>query len=147
MNGSLVENRDGTKGAGPGAPFLARDRVRFVGETIAMVVADSLTQARDAIELIELDIDDLPAKPWTSPRAARGDPCGSARQPRLRLGPWATRPRPRPPLPRRPTVVSLEVGDNRIIVNSMEPRGCFAEFDGTRLHLAVNGQGVWGMKG
>jgi len=39
--------------------------------------------------------------------------------------------------------VALEVADNRIIVNSIEPRGCYAEWDGTRLHLANNGQGVW----
>jgi carbon-monoxide dehydrogenase large subunit len=43
--------------------------------------------------------------------------------------------------------VSLEVGDNRIIVNSIEPRGCYAEWDGKRLHLANNGQGVWVHKG
>ena len=39
--------------------------------------------------------------------------------------------------------MSLEVGDNRAIVNSMEPRGAWAEFDGTRLHLSFSGQGVW----
>ncbi|MDP5348101.1 MAG: molybdopterin-dependent oxidoreductase, partial [Paracoccaceae bacterium] len=43
-------------------------------------------------------------------------------------------------------VVRLEVEDNRIIVNAMEPRGCYAEWQDGRLHLAVNGQGVWVIK-
>ena len=42
--------------------------------------------------------------------------------------------------------VTLRVEDNRIIVNSMEPRGCFAEWDCDRIHLSFGGQGVWGMK-
>jgi aerobic carbon-monoxide dehydrogenase large subunit len=43
-------------------------------------------------------------------------------------------------------VVTVVVPDNRVIVNSMEPRGCYAEMEGGRLHLCVNGQGVWGPK-
>ncbi len=43
-------------------------------------------------------------------------------------------------------VVELTIADNRMIVNSMEPRGCFAEWDGARLHLCFGGQGVWGAK-
>jgi aerobic carbon-monoxide dehydrogenase large subunit len=38
------------------------------------------------------------------------------------------------------------VEHNRIMVASMEPRGAYAEWDGARLHLCVNGQGVWGQK-
>ncbi|MGB3245853.1 MAG: molybdopterin cofactor-binding domain-containing protein, partial [Sulfitobacter sp.] len=43
--------------------------------------------------------------------------------------------------------VSLNVDDNRIIVNSMEPRGCYAEWTDGRLHVANNAQGVWVHKG
>ena len=43
-------------------------------------------------------------------------------------------------------VVTTRVADNRVICNSMEPRGCFAEWDGERLHFSYSGQGVWGMK-
>jgi carbon-monoxide dehydrogenase large subunit len=45
----------------PERPVLARERVRFVGEEIALVVADSAAAARDAAELIEVDYEDLPA--------------------------------------------------------------------------------------
>ena len=43
-------------------------------------------------------------------------------------------------------VIRLEVLHNRVIVNSLEPRGAWAEWDGSRLHLCVNGQGVWTQK-
>lgn len=46
MRFSRVTNRDGTKGAGPRRPVLAEGRVRFVGEAIAMIVADTLEAAR-----------------------------------------------------------------------------------------------------
>jgi carbon-monoxide dehydrogenase large subunit len=42
-------------------PLLAGDRVRFVGQPVAFVVADTLAQAKDAAELIEIDYDPLPA--------------------------------------------------------------------------------------
>src|SRR5512144_1789603 len=45
----------------PGRPLLARDRVRFVGEPVAMVVAETLAQARDAVDSVLVDYAPLPA--------------------------------------------------------------------------------------
>ena len=42
--------------------------------------------------------------------------------------------------------LTYEISDNRIICNSMEPRGAWAEWNGDRLHFCFGGQGVWGMK-
>jgi carbon-monoxide dehydrogenase large subunit len=42
--------------------------------------------------------------------------------------------------------VTLTTYDNRVIVNSLEPRGCSGEIVDGRLHVAINGQGVWGHK-
>jgi carbon-monoxide dehydrogenase large subunit len=55
-----------------GRPHLARDRVRFVGEAVALVVADTEAHAVDAVELISADIDPLPAV-LDARRAIRGD--------------------------------------------------------------------------
>ncbi len=52
--------RGGSKILVPERPVLARDAVRFVGEEIAMVVAETAAQAADAAELIEVDYEDLP---------------------------------------------------------------------------------------
>lgn len=60
MRGYRVTQLDGSKGAGPERPVLALGRVRHVGEALAMVVAETPDQARDAVEMIEADLRDLP---------------------------------------------------------------------------------------
>lgn len=141
IGGATVKNRDGTDGAAPLRPMLAKDRVRYVGEPVAMIVADNYEQARDAAEMIMLDVDELPAKisverggETVHPEA--DDNCAFD----WGMGDEATT---EAAFLAATKTVSLEVDDNRIIVNSIEPRGCFAEWDGTRLHVANNGQGVW----
>ena len=52
--------RGGQKIIVPERPVLAGERVRFVGEEIALVIAETAAQARDAADLIEVDYDDLP---------------------------------------------------------------------------------------
>ncbi|MEQ6204033.1 xanthine dehydrogenase family protein molybdopterin-binding subunit [Sulfitobacter sp. HNIBRBA2951] len=145
MAGATVKNRDGTQGAAPLRPILAKDKVRYVGEPVAMVVADTYDQARDAAELIMFDADELPAK--TS--VERGGETLHAEAPDNCAFDWGMgdEAATEAAFKAAAKTVSLEVDDNRIIVNSIEPRGCFAEWDGTRLHLANNGQGVWVPKG
>ena len=62
IGGAVLKNRDGTDAASPLRPMLAKGKVRYVGEPVAMVVADTYEQARDAAELILFDVDELPAK-------------------------------------------------------------------------------------
>ncbi len=60
--GSLpIMKENGVQAADVPIPILAGDRVRFVGEPVAAVVADTLAQAIDAAELVEVDYDELPA--------------------------------------------------------------------------------------
>lgn len=56
-----VKHRDGGKAPRPGRPLLVRDRARFVGDTVAMVVAQTVEQAKDALDLIAVDYRPLPA--------------------------------------------------------------------------------------
>ena len=145
MVATVVKNSDGTDGAAPRRPLLAEGRVRFVGEPVAMIFAQTPEQARDAAELIVLDIDELPAKLDLAP----GGETLHAEAPENRAFDWSMGDKGacEAAFAGAAHVVRLRVEDNRVIVNAMEPRGCFAEFDGTRLHLSVNGQGVWGPKG
>jgi carbon-monoxide dehydrogenase large subunit len=140
-----VDNADGSKGAVPRRPLLATGRVRFVGEGIAFVVADSLEAARDAAELIEVEIDELPAKV----DVATGGPEIHAEAPANRAYDYAKGDEAAvdAALAGAAHRVRLEVDDNRIICASLEPRGVWAEMEGDRLHVCVNGQGVWGPKG
>ena len=56
----LLPGRDGTQMYGPALPALAKGRVRYVGEPIAVVVAETEAQARDAAEAVEVDLAQLP---------------------------------------------------------------------------------------
>jgi len=55
-----LQNVDGSKPVNHGRPILVQDVVRYVGDCIAFVVAETLNQARDAAEKIELDVEELP---------------------------------------------------------------------------------------
>jgi aerobic carbon-monoxide dehydrogenase large subunit len=54
------KGKDGMEGRIPERPVLAHGRVRFVGEPVALLVADSALVAQDAAELIEIEYEDLP---------------------------------------------------------------------------------------
>ena len=144
MKGERIKTRDGGKGAGPDRPVLAKSRVRFVGEAIAVVVADTVEAARDAIDLIVIDYNPLETvlsltsqDPTLHPNAPQnmafdyviGDEAGVAAA-----------------LATSAHVVTVEVVHNRVTAAPMEPRAAYAEWDGARLHLCVNGQGVWSQR-
>ena len=57
----LLPGRDGKPMFGPAMPVLATDRVRYVGEPLAIVVAETAAQAQDAADAVVLDLADLPA--------------------------------------------------------------------------------------
>ena len=144
MDATLVTNRDGSEGANPVRPILAQARVRFVGEAVAVVIADTMDQARDAAELIELEIDDLPVKTERGP----GGPLIHPEAPDNRAFDWGMgdEAATQAAFEAAAQVVGLQIEDNRIIVNAMEPRGCHADWSDGRLHFRFGGQGVWGMK-
>ncbi len=141
MVGAVLKNKDGSEAAKPLRPMLAKGKVRFVGEPVAVVIADSLDQARDAAELIMLDLDDLPAHVTL----ARGGTALHDEAPDNLAFDWGLgdEAATQKAFDEAARTVSLEVGDNRIIVNSMEPRGCYAEWEAGKLHVSNNGQGVW----
>jgi len=144
MRGSVMTNRDGSKGAAPRRALLAEDRLRFVGEPVVVVVADTLAAARDALELVVLDSEDLPVKLDLAP----GGPAIYTEAPDNVAFDWSIGDEAVVMAALDASVhrVRLEVLHNRVIVNSIEPRACFAEWDGARLHVCVNAQGVWPQK-
>jgi carbon-monoxide dehydrogenase large subunit len=100
---SPLQNRDGSSAVMPPHPALAAERVRHVGDGVAMVVAGSLAGARDAAERIAVDYEPLPACVGTVHAL---DPALGARH-----------------------RVSLELINNRVVVASLEPRGAIGEYD------------------
>jgi len=68
------KRRDGSPIYRPPYPALVKDRVRWVGDYVAFVVAETLTQAQDAAELVEVDYEPLPAVVSTAAAAALDAP-------------------------------------------------------------------------
>ena len=144
IEAEIIDNIDGSQAADPKRPVLADGYVRFVGEPIACIVADTLAQAKDAAELIGFEYDDLPAHVALAP----GGTALHAEAPDNLALDWALGDKAavEAAFQAAAHIVSAEIDDNRVIVNSMEPRGCYAEIEDGRIHLAVNGQGVWDAK-
>ncbi len=144
MSSTPATNADGTMGATPDRPTLAHGVMRHLGEPVAMVVAETLEQARDAVEAIGLDYSELPVSVMMGEGAtihpgapgnlafdyALGDADGTAQA----LAQAAHR-------------VTVEVIHNRVFPAPVEPRAAFAEWDGSKLHFCVCAQGVWDQKG
>src|SRR5712691_7188682 len=146
----MAEDMGGPKGYRTKRPPLAIDRVRYVGERIAVVIAASEAVARDAAELIAVDYEVLPAvvraEDAVRPDAAlvHDDIPGNIVV-SLRLGNAAA---VEPAFARAQHVARLSLINNRITAVTMEPRGCIAEYDaGTgRYTLTTSTQNVHGVR-
>jgi len=128
---SAVTNRDGSAATLPPHPAIVRDRVRHVGDTVAMVIGESLAAARDAAELIAVDYDPLPAAVDTARALDRGQPLVWDTAPGnlsfdWEVGDGAAVAQVMSGAHHR---VVLELVNNRVVVNSMEPRGAIGEYD------------------
>jgi carbon-monoxide dehydrogenase large subunit len=128
---SAVTNRDGSPSAMPPYPAIARDRVRHVGDTAAMVVAESIAAARDAAELIAVDYEPLSAAVDTVHGLDPGQPQVWDEAPDNLCFDWEVGDGPA--VERAITGarhrIAFELVNNRIVVNSMEPRGALGEYD------------------
>ncbi len=104
---------------------LASGKVRFVGEPVAMVVAESAALAREAAERVAVEYDALPAVVDVRDAIAPGAPLAARRgvaQSRDRPRDRRSRPRSRPRLPQAHLVVAHRFRSQRIVNAQMEPR-------------------------
>ena len=143
-----LPNRDGTMCARPRRPALASGRVRFVGEPVAIVVADTLAAARDAAELVEVDYEEREPITDTAGALAPSAPQLHESAPGNLCYDWAMGDEGATDaaFAAAAHTVSLDLVNNRVVANPMETRGVIARFEDGRLHIAANGQGPWGLK-
>ncbi len=142
--------RDGQSLRKPFHAVLAQERVRYVGEPVAMIVAASAAAAEDARDLIEVDYRDLPAAVSFDAAVADGAPplhhdapgnlafdyeSGDAAATAVAFA-------------SAPLVSRLTVESQRLVGNPLEPRACLVVYDAAQgrytLHLPL--QGVGGMR-
>jgi carbon-monoxide dehydrogenase large subunit len=126
-----INSKDGTPMAEPGHPPLARDFVRYVGDQVAVVIAESRAAARDASELVEFDYDDLDAVADLESASAAdaalvwpdipGNVCFD-----WEIGDAAATDKA---FADATHVASIDVVNNRLIANAMEPRAAIGDYD------------------
>jgi carbon-monoxide dehydrogenase large subunit len=145
-----VPNRDGTPMKTPVRRSLATDKVRFVGDPVAFVVAETLVQAKDAAEAVAVDIDSLPAVTDSREAARPGAPLVFDDAPGnicvdYHYGDSA---RVAEAFARAAHVTRLRLVSNRIVVCAMEPRSAIGHYDAAsdRYTLHAGSQGVFGLK-
>jgi carbon-monoxide dehydrogenase large subunit len=141
-------NRDGTPMKKPLREALAKDKVRYVGDPVAFVVAETLLQAKDAAEAVTVEIDTLPSVTSAEDAARDGAPqlyddvshnvaldyhFGDTAAVTAAFAAAAH-------------VTRLSLVNSRLVVAAMEPRAALGAHDGTRFTLYVGSQGVFGMR-
>ena len=144
-------NRDGTPMKRPPRPALATDKVRFVGDPVAFVVADTLLQAKDAAEAIEVDIDALPAVVRPEEAARPGAPLIHDEAPgNVALDyHFGDSEQVAAAFAKAAHVTRLKLVNSRVVVNAMEPRAAIGIHDPAsgRFTLHAPSQGAFGMRG
>ena len=145
-----IPDRDGQPMKTPPRPSLATGKVRFVGEPVACVVAETALQAKDAAELVELDIDELPAVTDPADASKPGAPRLHDEAPgNLALDfHYGDAEAVKKAFAEAAHITRLEIVSNRVIVNPMEPRSAIGSYDPAsgRWTLHVGCQGVMGLR-
>ena len=140
-----LDNRDGSKQAYTQWPALARDRVRFVGQPVALVIAETAAQACDAAELIEIDYRDLPVSIDTEATTDEGAPQLWPHMSNNIAFDWhlGDEAAVDEVFNKASHITRLRLENNRVVVNSIEPRPIYAEYDRatdrTTLHSSTQG--------
>ncbi len=130
--GWQVTDRFGEVMQEPGHPVLAQGKVRHVGDPIAVVVAESLEQARDAAEVLEIDIEELPAV--VDMKAALADSSVKVHDDLTSnlCYDWALggeKDAVDEAFDKAHHVTTLELVNNRLIANPMEPRVAIGDYN------------------
>ena len=126
-----MKGRDGRRYVEPFRPVLAREEVKYVGEAVALVVAETLAQARDAAEAILVDYEALPAVVDVRAAAAADPTVVWPEAPDNRAMVWekGDRAATDAAFAGAAHVVRLQSYNNRLVAASIENRAAIAEHD------------------
>ncbi|OGA27898.1 MAG: carbon monoxide dehydrogenase [Betaproteobacteria bacterium RIFCSPLOWO2_12_FULL_67_28] len=122
--GWLITDVNGQPMKEPPYPVLAQGKVRFAGERVAVVIAETLAQARDAAEMVEVDYEPLPAVVDGAKARAKGAPALHDIAPDNTCYVWALGDKSAvdAAFAKAAHVTRLDFVNNRLIPNAIEPR-------------------------
>ncbi|MGG5823793.1 xanthine dehydrogenase family protein molybdopterin-binding subunit [Falsiroseomonas sp. HW251] len=145
-NPALTEIRfpDGRRHVEPPRLPISQGRVRHVGEIVAMLVAETPAQARDAAEAVMVDYDPLPAVTDAEAALRPGAPLLHDEAPRNLVCDWrkGDASAVEAAIARAAHVTRLAMRSPRIVAGYLETRAALAEWDAGRVTLTTPSQGV-----
>jgi carbon-monoxide dehydrogenase large subunit len=137
--GWAITSKDGSPMKMGAWPAMAPETVRFVGQAVAVVIAETKGQARDAAEAVVVNYEELPAVPdiraAIKPGAAQLHP----EAPGNIVYDWTLGDEAavNAAFAKAANVVSLDITNNRLIPNAMEPRAAVADYDTAEDHYTL----------
>src|SRR3954452_12551678 len=143
-----VKGRGGMELIHPGRPALAQGRVRFTGETVALIVAESATAAQDAAELVNVEYRDRSAIVGAPQAVASGAPLVHDSVPGNVVMDYESGDEAgsKAAFARAARTIELEVDISRVVGNPMEPRACLAHWEAKseqyHLYTCTQGAGI-----
>jgi carbon-monoxide dehydrogenase large subunit len=142
------KNRDGSDMTKPPRRVLPTDKVRFVGDPVGFVVAETLWQAKDAADAVEVEIDPLTAVVIPQEAVQPGAPAIYDEAPdNIALDyHFGNSDDVAAAFAQAAHVARLDIVNSRVVVNAMEPRAALALWENGRFTLHVPSQGVFGMR-
>jgi carbon-monoxide dehydrogenase large subunit len=143
--GAFLKNRDGSPRVDGDRALLTVDYVRYVGEPVAFVIAETQNQAKDAAELIFVDYEELPAVGLIDEALAADASLVWPQAPGNIALDWeqGDEAATAAAFANAAHVTRIDLVNNRVVVNSMEPRGALGTFDAAtgQYELYVTSQG------
>ena len=129
--GWMIHSKDGSPMRMGPHPALALDKVRYVGDHVALVVAETLNQAKDAAAAIEVDYEVLPAVVDLATAANEGVAQVHEVAPRNTVYEWelGDKAATEAAFAKAARVTSIDIVNNRLAPNPMEPRAAIGEYD------------------
>lgn len=126
-----AQNSDGRPVPVPPRPGLAKDRVRFVGDPVAFIAAETLAAARDAAELLEIEYEELPAVTDAMEALAPGAPLVWDDVPGNLCVEFVAGDKAavEAAFAQADRVVALDVPINRLSATPLEPRAAIGQYD------------------
>ena len=133
--GWQVDFKNGDTMKEPPHPLLARGKARHVGDAVAVVIAETQAQAKDAAALVEIEYEELPAVADISAALKDGAPQLHEEVPNNCIYEWelgSGLDTVNSALESAAHVTKLDIVNQRLIPNAMEPRSAIGDYDDSR---------------
>ncbi len=137
--GWMIHSKDGSPMKMGAWPAMAPEIVRFVGQAVAVVIAETRNQARDAAEAVEVTYEELPVAADISAAIASGAPQLHPEAPGNVIFDWTIgdEAATNDAFTKAANIVAMDITNNRLAPNAMEPRAAVAEYDTAEEHFTL----------